>query len=59
MLTVKLGGTLSGEHGVGVTKAPYVGLELGQGAINVMKSIKGVSDPNHILNPQKISPNNE
>jgi glycolate oxidase len=59
MLTVKLGGTLSGEHGVGVTKAPYVGLELGQGAINVMKRIKEVLDPNHILNPQKIFPKSE
>jgi glycolate oxidase len=39
---------------VGVTKAPYVGLELGQGAINVMKRIKEVLDPNHILNPGKI-----
>jgi glycolate oxidase len=59
MLTVKLGGTLSGEHGVGLTKAPYVGLELDQGAINVMKRIKEVLDPNHILNPQKIFPKSE
>jgi glycolate oxidase len=53
-LTVNLGGTLSGEHGVGITKAPYVELELGQGAISVMKRIKGALDPNYILNPGKM-----
>jgi len=55
-LTVRLGGTLSGEHGVGLTKAPYIGLELGQEAMEVMKKIKAVLDPNHILNPGKIFP---
>ena len=53
-LTIKLGGTLSGEHGVGLTKAPYIDLELSQGAIEVMKKIKDVLDPNNILNPGKI-----
>ncbi len=53
-LTVRLGGTLSGEHGVGITKAPYIGLELEQDAMEVMKKIKGVLDPNDILNPGKI-----
>ena len=53
-LTVRLGGTLSGEHGVGITKAPYIGLELEQGAMEVMKKIKRVLDPNDILNPGKI-----
>jgi len=49
-----LGGTLSGEHGVGITKAPYIGLELNRDAIDVMKKIKKVLDPNNILNPGKI-----
>ena len=53
-LTVRLGGTLSGEHGVGTTKAPYLHLELKHDAIEVMKKIKGVLDPNNILNPGKI-----
>jgi glycolate oxidase len=53
-LTVRLGGTLSGEHGVGITKAPYIHMELGPDAIGVMKKIKDVLDPNHILNPGKI-----
>jgi glycolate oxidase len=53
-LTVKLGGTLSGEHGVGITKAPYIDLELKEDAIQMMKKIKRVFDPNNILNPGKI-----
>ncbi len=53
-LTVRLGGTLSGEHGVGTTKAPYLHLELKHDAIEVMKKIKSVLDPNNILNPGKI-----
>ncbi len=53
-LTIRLGGTLSGEHGVGLTKAPYIHLELNQVVIEVMKKIKKVLDPNNILNPGKI-----
>ncbi|MBI5562098.1 MAG: FAD-binding protein [Deltaproteobacteria bacterium] len=55
-LVLKLGGTLSGEHGVGITKAPYLGMELGQPLIDAMKSIKKALDPNGILNPGKIFP---
>jgi len=55
-LTLRLGGTLSGEHGVGLTKARYVGLELDPEVIRVMKKVKGVLDPNGILNPGKIFP---
>lgn len=50
-LTLRLGGTLSGEHGAGTTKAPYIDLELNRDAIEVMKKIKRVLDPNNILNP--------
>lgn len=53
-LTVKLGGTLSGEHGVGLTKLPYLDLELNQTVIEVMRKIKKTLDPNNILNPGKI-----
>jgi glycolate oxidase len=53
-LTVRLGGTLSGEHGVGLTKAPYIDLELNHTTIEVMKKIKMALDPNNILNPGKI-----
>ena len=52
--TIRLGGTLSGEHGVGLAKAPYIGMELSADAIGAMKRIKHVFDPNNILNPGKI-----
>ncbi len=55
-IAVRLGGTLSGEHGVGLAKAPYIHLELKRESIEVMKKIKSVLDPNNILNPGKIFP---
>jgi len=54
--TLKLGGTLSGEHGIGITKAPYVSMELGDMGLEVMRRIKKAFDPNNILNPGKIFP---
>ncbi|HYB21620.1 MAG TPA: FAD-linked oxidase C-terminal domain-containing protein, partial [Thermodesulfobacteriota bacterium] len=51
-----LGGTLSGEHGIGITKAPYLGMELGDMGMEVMKRIKRSFDPNNVLNPGKIFP---
>jgi glycolate oxidase len=52
--TLELGGTMSGEHGVGVTKAPYLPMELDPAAVAYMKAIKRALDPNNILNPGKI-----
>jgi glycolate oxidase len=52
--TIRLGGTLSGEHGIGISKAPYLSMELSTEVIETMKSIKRVFDPNNILNPGKI-----
>jgi glycolate oxidase len=49
-----LGGTLSGEHGIGLTKAPYLSMELDPVSIALMKKIKHLFDPNNILNPGKI-----
>jgi len=57
--TLELGGTLSGEHGIGITKAPYVPMELGDMGVEVMKRIKKAFDPNNILNPGKIFPERE
>jgi glycolate oxidase len=54
--TLELGGTLSGEHGIGITKAPYISLELGDLGLEVMKRIKKAFDPNNIMNPGKIFP---
>lgn len=51
---VELGGTLSGEHGIGITKAEFLPLELDGVALATMKKIKQLFDPNNILNPGKI-----
>ncbi len=52
--TLRLGGTMSGEHGIGITKAPYIPMELDPAAVAYMKAIKRALDPNNILNPGKI-----
>jgi glycolate oxidase len=54
--TLSLGGTISGEHGVGLTKLEYIGMELSAKEMEIMKSIKKVFDPGNILNPGKIFP---
>jgi glycolate oxidase len=54
--TIELGGTLSGEHGIGVTKAEYLPLEQSSELIELQRSIKKVFDPKDLLNPGKIFP---
>jgi glycolate oxidase len=54
--TLKLEGTLSGEHGIGITKAPYLSKEISKEAISLMKRVKQAFDPLGILNPGKIFP---
>ncbi len=54
---IKLGGTLSGEHGIGTTKAPFLPLEITPATMALMQDIKHLFDPNNILNPGKIFPN--
>ncbi|KIL43458.1 FAD-binding protein [Jeotgalibacillus alimentarius] len=51
---IRLGGTITGEHGVGEMKAPYLEWKLGASGINVMKLIKQSLDPDNIMNPNKI-----
>ncbi len=53
-LTVNLGGSISGEHGIGITKAPYIGMETKEKELELMKGIKGLFDPKGIMNPGKI-----
>ena len=53
---VAMGGTLSGEHGIGVLKAPYLPLEQSAGLIALQERIKDLFDPRGILNPGKIFP---
>jgi glycolate oxidase len=51
---IELGGTITGEHGVGMVKAPYLEWKVGPVGIEIMKGIKQVFDPNNIMNPGKI-----
>ena len=51
---LKLGGTLSGEHGIGLGKLRYMEDQHGPAAMNAMRSIKRALDPNLILNPGKL-----
>jgi glycolate oxidase len=51
---IELGGTITGEHGVGVMKAPYLELKLGKAGIDAMKAVKDALDPNNIMNPGKV-----
>jgi glycolate dehydrogenase FAD-linked subunit len=53
-LTCQLGGTLTGEHGIGLAKAAYMTLEHDPVALELMRSLKGLLDPNNILNPGKM-----
>jgi glycolate oxidase len=53
-LTVKLGGILSGEHGIGLEKKAYISKVVEGGALDYMRQIKKIFDPNNILNPYKI-----
>ena len=51
---VKLGGTLSGEHGIGLVQKSYMDIAFSQTSLNLMRQIKQVFDPKNILNPDKI-----
>jgi len=52
--TLRMGGTCSGEHGVGLHKMGFLLDEAGAGAVEVMRSIKRALDPKNIMNPGKI-----
>jgi glycolate oxidase len=54
--TLDLGGTLSGEHGIGVTKAEYLPLEQSDALIALQRDVKRAFDPKGLLNPGKIFP---
>lgn len=55
-LTLSLGGTITGEHGVGATRRRYLPMALDPAQIALMRGIKAVFDPHNILNPGKIFP---
>ncbi|MEP7149730.1 MAG: FAD-linked oxidase C-terminal domain-containing protein, partial [Acidobacteriota bacterium] len=53
-LSVDLGGTISGEHGIGYVKSQYLHYAVDVATLEIMKGIKKVFDPNGILNPGKM-----
>ncbi len=53
-LVVDMGGTLSGEHGIGTSKAPFMHIAFNDVELDLFKSIKHAFDPNNILNPGKM-----
>lgn len=55
-LVLELGGTISGEHGIGLAKKPYIAMELPQPMLELQRAIKALFDPGQILNPGKIFP---
>ncbi|NIQ37839.1 MAG: FAD-binding protein [Proteobacteria bacterium] len=54
-LAIDLEGTLTGEHGIGLSKAPYMTMEHDPVAMDMMRGIKRTFDPNNILNPGKMA----
>lgn len=55
---IEMGGTLTGEHGIGLAKAPFMHMEHDDAAMRVMRSLKRLFDPNNILNPGKMALDN-
>jgi len=53
-LVYKLGGTISGEHGIGLIQKPYMDIVFKEAHLRLMREIKKAFDPNNILNPGKI-----
>jgi glycolate oxidase len=55
-VVMSFGGTLSGEHGIGLSKRPFLAMEVAPTEMRLMKEMKRVFDPNGVLNPGKIFP---
>ncbi len=53
-ITIEIGGTLSGEHGIGISKAPFMKMAFSEEEMRLFKRIKEAFDPNNILNPGKM-----
>jgi glycolate oxidase len=53
-VTIDIGGTLSGEHGIGLSKAPFMKMAFSEAEMRLFKQIKKAFDPNNILNPGKM-----
>ena len=53
---IKMDGSISGEHGIGIMKSSFMGLQFDQPTLDVMRALKRTLDPNNVLNPGKIFP---
>ncbi len=53
---LRFGGTLSGEHGIGMAKMKYLGNEIGETGLDLMRTLKNALDPGHMFNPGKLVP---
>ena len=53
---IQMGGTCTGEHGVGLGKKKYLQMEFGEETVKLMRMIKSTCDPNGIMNPTKMLP---
>lgn len=53
---IAMGGAISGEHGIGIMKQDFIGLQYDEATLEVMKTLKQALDPNNVLNPGKIFP---
>lgn len=53
-IALEMGGTISGEHGIGMAKAKYLPLEFGEQGVEVMRKVKKALDPDNLLNPGKM-----
>ncbi len=51
---IEMGGTCTGEHGIGVGKKKYLAKEMGDSTMDVMRKIKVAFDPQQLLNPGKV-----
>lgn len=56
---IRLGGTISGEHGIGLVQTPYMDLAFSETGLDLMRAIKHVFDPKNLLNPGKVLPNKQ
>ena len=52
--TLELGGTITGEHGVGLAKKPWLRQQMGDASFGLMRQVKRALDPHKVLNPGKI-----
>jgi FAD/FMN-containing dehydrogenase len=54
--TIELGGTLTGEHGIGLHKGKYLPWEFDEATLGIMRTIKETFDPHNVFNPGKVFP---